>query len=266
MDQESIHKEKEAYKRVELQTEQPTRTQQLKKLDLTCAVCKNEIDSANININSTLAKCNHCGSLLFLDDEEFFGRRKRNRPEMMIPEGTEVLHLPSSLDIRTKWNRGKAGGAGMWFMVFFTVLWNAMLWPVAFSSIAAGSILSVLPMAAHLAVGLGLIYYLMTIFFNHTDIYVTDTEITMSSAPLKNPFKKDIVIPTKNINQLYVSRYVSSTTNGAPNHAYALYAITNTNKRISLLRGMNKETQLYIEQEIEHFLKIDDEKVIGEVG
>lgn len=237
----------------------------LKKLDLTCTVCNNEIDPENVNINSTLAKCNHCGSLHFLDDEEFFGRRKRNRPEMMIPEGTEVLHLPSSLDIRTNWSRGKSKG-GTWFLLFFAIMWNAMIWPFAISGIVSGAILSVLPMALHLAVGLGLAYYVLSMFINKTDIYVTSNDITISSTPMKNPFSKDIVISTKNINQLYVTRYVSSTTNGVPNHAYALYAITSQNKRIPLIKGMNKETQLYIEQEIENFLDIEDKYIRGEVG
>jgi len=101
---------------------------------------------------------------------------------------------------------------------------------------------------------------------NHTDIYVTDSEISISNnKPIKNPFLKDRVIPSKDIKQLYVSRYVSSRTNGVPNYAYALYAITKNGRRQLLLRGMNKETQLYIEQEIEQFLDIDDERVRDEV-
>jgi len=128
----------------------------LKKLDLTCTVCHNEIDSANVNINSTLAKCNHCDSLHFLDDEEFFGRRKRNRPEMMIPEGTEILHLPTSLNIRTNWSRSKSKG-GMWFLMLFTIIWNVGVWPIAISNVLAGTILSVLPMAMHLIAGLALL-------------------------------------------------------------------------------------------------------------
>lgn len=238
----------------------------LKKLDLTCEVCDNEIDPDGVNMNSTLAKCNHCGSLLFLDDDDFFGRRKRNRPEMMIPEGTEVLHLPSSLDIRTQWNRSRSKGPGTWFIAFFAVMWNVMLLPFVLSSIASGALLSLLPLIGHLAVGFGLIYYLLTIFLNHTDVYVTDNEITITSKPLKNPFRPDTIIPTSDINQLYVSRYVSSITNGVPQHAYALYAITSNDRRISLLRGMNKETQLYIEQEIENFLDIDDVQVMDEVN
>lgn len=236
----------------------------LKKLDLTCTVCANEIDPANVNINNTLAKCNHCGSLHFLDDEEFFGRRKRNRPEMMIPAGTEVLHLPSSLDIRTNWSRNKSKG-GMWFLVLFTIMWNMAIWPFAMSNILSGAIISVLPMALHLAAGLGMAYYVLSMFINKTDIYVTDQDITISSSPLKNPFTRDEVIPAKKIKQLYVTRYVSSTTNGVANYAYALYAISKSNKRIPLIKGMNKETQLYLEQEIENFLEIEDEKVRGEI-
>jgi len=140
-----------------------------------------------------------------------------------------------------------------------------MIWPFAINNIVTGAIFSVLPMALHLAVGLGLAYYVLSMFVNKTDIYVTDKDITISSTPLKNPFTKDEVIPTKNIKQLYVTRYVSSTTNGVPNYAYALYAITNSNKRVPLIKGMNKETQLYLEQEIENFLDIEDERVRGEI-
>ncbi len=251
---------KEIYKQKEIEQTHSI----LKKLDLTCTVCNNEIDPANVNINSTLAKCNHCDSIHFLDDQEFFNRRKRNRPEMMIPEGTEVLHLPSSLDIRTNWSRGKSKG-GTWFLLFFTIMWNAMIWPFAINNILTGAIFSILPMALHLAVGLGLAYYVLSMFINKTDIYVTSSDITISSTPMKNPFSKDIVIPTKNISQLYVSRYVSSTTNGVPNYAYALYAITDQKKQFPLIKGMNKETQLYIEQEIENFLEIEDKSIRGEV-
>jgi len=110
-----------------------------------------------------------------------------------------------------------------------------------------------------------LLYIVLGQFINKTDIYVTERDITITNTPLKNPFTRDIVIATKDIEQLYVTRYVSSTTNGIPNYAHALYAITKQNSCIPIIKGMNKETQFYLEQEIENFLDIDDEKVTGEV-
>ncbi len=237
----------------------------LQKLDMTCPQCDHPIDGQDININSTLAKCSHCQAILFMEDEAFFGRKQRNRPEMMIPEGTEVLHLPSSLDIRTKWNKARSQG-GTWFLLLFAVLWNIIILPAAITMVATGQIFGLLTMSAHLAVGLGLAYYLLGVYLNYTDIYVTEDEISIVTRPLKNPFTKNRVLKTKDIKQLFVSRYVSSTTNGIASYAYALYAIDHDGKRNLLLKGMNKESQLYIEQEIEHYLDIEDERIPGEVS
>jgi len=236
----------------------------LKKLDVACPQCDHPIDGSNININSTLAKCSHCNAILFMEDDEFFGRRKRNRPEMMIPIGTEVLHLPSSLDIRTKWNKARSKGS-TWFLLLFAVMWNIIILPTAVTMLTTGQIGGLIAMSAHLTVGIGLIYYLLGVYLNYTDIYVTDEDITIETRPLKNPFTKNRVIKTKDIKQLYVSRYVSSTTNGIANYAYALYAIDQSDRRNLLLKGMNKESQLYIEQEIEQFLEIEDIRISGEV-
>ena len=66
------------------------------------------------------------------------------------------------------------------------------------------------------------------------------------------------------IQQLYVSKYTASTTNGVPNYAYALYAVMKDGTKVSLLRGMNRETQRYIEKEIEGFLGIPNKSVKDE--
>ena len=59
---------------------------------------------------------------------------------------------------------------------------------------------------------------------------------------------------------------MASTTNGKSNYAFALYAIMKNGKKIKLIKGMNKETQLYLEQELERFLNIEDVHVSGSVS
>jgi Fe-S cluster biosynthesis and repair protein YggX len=49
------------------------------------------------------------------------------------------------------------------------------------------------------------------------------------------------------------------------NYAYGLYAIMHNGKKVKLLDQMNLETQLYLEQEIERFLRIKDKAIRGEV-
>jgi len=240
----------------------------LKTLDLQCPQCNHAVNGSDININNTLAKCTNCNSLLFLDnDDNFFKRnnnRRNERPEMIIPEGTEIINLPSSLDIRINWFKS-SNRSTLLFLSFFTVMWNIMLMPIAAGMISNGDILSLWPLAFHLAAGLGLAYTTLKVYINYTDIYVTKDSITIGQKPLKTPFSKDKMIPSADLTQLYVSKYMTGSTNGKTNYAYGLYAITKTGKKIKLVDRMNKETQLYLEQEIERYLDLEDKPVSGEI-
>ncbi len=234
-------------------------------LDLECSNCGAEIDGANININSSLAKCGACNTVFSLKDDHFFQSDRKGRPEMIMPEGTDVLELSESLDIRLDWLQSHPRGA-LGFLTFFAIMWNGILGIALGGALLAGAFSSIAFMSIHLLVGLGLIYYLSTVYLNYTDIIVTESYIDISHRPVKNPFIPSKRIESSDIDQLYVTKYVSSRTNGNPNYAYALYAILKTNgKKINLVKGMNRETQLYLEQEIERFLKIKDRPVTDSI-
>jgi hypothetical protein len=237
----------------------------LNKLSLDCDECGHHMGGSDININSTLAKCSNCGTVYFLKDDEFFIGDRSLKPEMMIPEGTEVLHLPSSLDIRV--NRYQSvTKSELTFKTFFTLFWNFVVLIVAGAMIASGTLVPLLFMSFHILVGIGSIVVLAQTLFNYTDVIVDDYDLKITNRPIRGFWNRDKTYDKKDIQQLYVSRYVSSKTNGQPNHAYALYAILNNGKKVQLVKGMNKETQLYLEQELERFLSIDDEHVSGSVS
>jgi DNA-directed RNA polymerase subunit RPC12/RpoP len=240
----------------------------LKALDLNCPQCNHRVQAEDININNTLAKCTNCNSLLFLDnDDEFFKKvknRRAGRPETIIPEGTEILTLPSSLDIRINWFKS-SNRSTLIFMSIFTIMWNIMLMPIAIGMVSNGNFGSLLPLSLHLAAGILLFYQTLKMYINYTDVYITKESITIGQKPLKTPFSKDKVFSTVDIAQLYVSKYMTGSTNGQTNYAYALYAITQKGQKEKLVDGMNKETQLYLEQEIESYLEIEDKAVRGEI-
>ncbi len=231
------------------------------RLDLVCDACGAQIDGANININSSLAKCGSCNTVFAINDDHFFHHDRKGRPEMIMPEGTDVLELNDSLDIRLNWLKAHPQGA-LGFLTFFAIFWNGFLAFMVMSTSIGVSFLSI-----HLLVGLGLIYYLATIYLNYTDVIVNESYIEIDHRPIKNPFVRSKRIESDDIDQLYVTKYVSSRTNGNPNYAYGLYAILKTNgKKINLVKGMNKETQLYLEQEIERYLKIKDRPVSNAIS
>lgn len=247
------------------QFKEKVKQRSVKKINISCDNCNSDIPSSNININNSLAKCENCQSIFNIKDDIFFHVDRVGRPEMIMPEGTDVLPLNDALDIRINWLKSKPKSSYL-FLTFFTVLWNGILAFMATSFLAAGAISSILFMSIHLLVGLGLIYYLAGVYLNYTDIIITSDFIEISQRPIKNPFSKTQTYSTDNITQLYVHKYVSSTTNGVPDYAYALLAtVNNKNAPITLIKGMDSETQLYLEQEIERYLKITDSPISNSI-
>ncbi|MEL6987141.1 MAG: hypothetical protein AAGK97_04860 [Bacteroidota bacterium] len=234
-----------------------------KSLHIRCNSCGSEVPANDVNIFRTIAKCQHCDNIFDFSKKEDGKEWKRRRPEMLIPEGLEVLKLRSELDIDVKWS-GSMSKKGLGFLTFFALMWNGMLLPLVGGSILAGTLLPILFASIHILVGLSMLAWIAANFFNSTKVIVDKNQISVKHGPIPIINYKNQTIPTKDIKQLYVSRYVKSSTNGVPNHAYALYAIKNNGDKITLVQGMNKETQQYLEQEIELFLDIEDAPVRGE--
>jgi hypothetical protein len=115
----------------------------------------------------------------------------------------------------------------------------------------------------HVAVGMGLTYYVLTGYFNKTRIDVDLNAITIRHEPL--PFWGNKKVSSKKIVQLYCKKDDAL---GARNgyRAFAVHAITSERRNIKLLSGLdNSEQALFIEQEIEKFLNIEDKRVKGEI-
>ena len=227
---------------------------------LTCPKCSHFISGKDINIEKTLAKCEDCNHVFSFEHDP---ETKKLHPAKVMPKGVEALKLRSELDLRLKWTETTSKG-GRAFLLLFTTLWNLILLPFVIGAIASGAWSILLFLSLHLAVGLGLLWHLATVYMNQTSISVTKRRIRITTTPLRSFLWKRKEIEVDSINQFYVTRYVQSTSNGEPNYAYALYAILTSGEKVSLIRGMNRETQSYVEQEIERFLGIKNRKVPDE--
>ncbi len=230
---------------------------------LECPNCSAEIFSDDINIDKAIAKCTNCNAVFPFEEEVKKKKWGRRRAEIFQPEGIEMFRLRNELNIDFKWQNVKSTH---WFMVLFTIMWNAMLIPAAVSAILSGQLMALLFMSIHLAVGAGLAFNLLSNFINRTYLTVDAYNLSIEHRPIRNPFKPNEEIPVREIDQLYVKRYVSSTTNGVPSHGHAIMVILKNGRQLKLMDGMkNPDKALYIEQEIEYFLKIEDRRIPGEV-
>lgn len=224
---------------------------------LSCPKCNHFISGNDINIEKTIAKCSQCQQVFGFEHDSDSPKLK---PTLIIPDGIEVLKLKSELDLRLKW-LDTTSNSGRWFLTLFAGLWNIFVLPFAIGAVVTGNWGILLFLSAHLSVGLGLLWHLGSLYFNRTSISITKRRIKIRTLPFRQFIWKDKEVDVDTIRQFYVSRYVQSTTNDNPNYAYALYAILNTGEKISLIRGMNRESQIYIEQEIENFLGIKNQRV-----
>jgi len=230
---------------------------------LQCPNCSNEIFSDAINIDKAIAKCSNCNTVFPFEEEVKKKQWNRRRPEIFQPEGIEMFRLRSELNIDFKWQNAKSMN---WFMVLFTILWNAMILPAAVAAILSGQFMAVLFMGAHIAVGVGLAFNLLSNLVNRTYITVDGYNLSIDHRPLKNPFKPSEEIPVQNIDQIYVRRHVVGTTNGRSSYGHSVMAVLKNGRQLKLIEAMkNPDKALYIEQEIEYFLNIEDRPVQGEV-
>lgn len=233
-------------------------------LSLHCKNCDATISADNININKTLAKCDNCGSVFGFEDDVFFQNR-RGRPEIVMPEGVEVLNLLTSMEIELSWFKSMKRSS-IAFEVMFTVLWNVMLFGIIIGMLVSGMGFPLLFLSIHLIVGLGLAYRLFSKFINKTKITINNRGINIEHGPLKSFSRKNLNIKQQDLSQLYVSEYTTNIEiNDQPQRAYGLFAILKGDKKIRLIKDCNKETALYLEQEIERHLEIEDYTVRGEI-
>lgn len=227
---------------------------------LTCPKCKHFINGEDINIEKTIARCQHCHHVFGFAHDSKTGKLV---DEQLMPEGVETLKLRSELDIRLSWQKTTSKG-GRNFMTLFTFMWNLILLPFVLVILLTGNWSILLFISLHLAVGIGLLWYTLAVYFNKSSLTISDRFLRVRSLPIPLPSFKATNLEVADIDQLYVSKYTASTSNGVPNYAYALYAVMKDGTKVSLLRGMNRETQRYIEREIESYLGIKNKKVSEE--
>ena len=151
------------------------------------------------------------------------------------------------------------------FLTFFVIFWDGFLvvWYGMATSMDAPLVFKIFPLI-HVAVGLGLTYYVIAGYINKTDVIVSSSEIRIRSFPL--PWLGDKTVDARDITQLYTKEIITRNKNGGTSSSYEVHLINTEGRQKRLIRGLNtKEEGLYMEKKIEEYLQIRDEGVSGEV-
>jgi hypothetical protein len=116
----------------------------------------------------------------------------------------------------------------------------------------------------HTAVGIGLLYFTLACFLNTTVIRVGHGLIEVRIGPL--PWRGNKTIDAHDVKQFYCREITRHGKNGT-HYSYEVHVILGGDVRKPLLKGISDADQaLYIEQELERHLRIEDQPVRGELS
>ncbi len=226
-------------------------------MEIYCNNCKSLIPAGNIDLNRQIAKCDYCNSIFNCKDE-LSNVSNNIRDDLKLPDGIKIKRDISGLNIERRWLTSK-----YIFLAFFTVLYGLYIFGYM-TSPKPESYRITSPPSVQALVGIALTYIVLSGCINKTNIIVNPESLIIKHGPI--PAGRNKNLNAGELKQLYSRERVGYSKKGRPNYSYEMHAETKSGKDIKLLTGLeNKEQVLYIEQEIERFLKIKDEPVIGEI-
>jgi hypothetical protein len=225
-------------------------------MQLRCKHCNTEIPTDKISPTQQLISCPACDAVFGIEGQ--FEARLVNSipwPGTLTFGGLKVEASEKELSITRRWFSADRHlltgfiGLAMVGFVLFRMLDDEYFF-----------IACLIP---HTWVGLGMFYYALTGIVNSTVIRVNSHELSLKHGPLPFGFNRQISVAT--LKQLYTKQKTHKNKNRTT-YSYEIHIITQGDKDKTILRGIDKAPQaVYLEQEIERFLGIPDQDIIGGV-
>ena len=222
---------------------------------LICPACAAPIRQEDVHLAAGLATCASCGSQMnltatFSPDETPVQRRA----PVALPKGMTYENTLHGTQITRTWFTPAAFG-----LLLFCVFWDGFLvfWYFTVKKTGAPDIALMLPIV-HVLVGVFLSYFAAASFLNRTHVTVERGLLQIRHAPLPWPGPRGL--GTAQIRQLFCKRHVSRSKNGV-RISWQLWALTDAGVRRKLLSGLELDQALYLEQELEKALGLENTPV-----
>lgn len=204
---------------------------------IVCPICGSAVPVEDVDLSTKLAKCRGCnevfaiGPLLGAASAEVAPHSGPMLPppgitfERRVPPPDDrptafrelaASREPGTLTIRRRWFEAQHV-----FLLFFCIAWDAFLvnwYGMAFAG-DAPLIMVVFPIA-HVAVGVGLTYYVLAGFLNRTTIEVTDGMLLVRHGPM--PWRGNLRVPVAALRSVYVK---ATTSTGSKGHVSVRHSV-----------------------------------------
>ncbi len=160
--------------------------------------------------------------------------------------------------------RSGSVAAGVALLVFSVAWWSFLVfWYSSAAATNAPWIFFVFPVL-HVAAGLALFHQALVALFNRTRITLSNGVLAVRHGPV--PASGNKRLPARSVVQLFVRRVEKRGKNGAPTVTYAVDAVTDGNRSVPLLVGVDDlAAARFLELTIEEALGLPDTGVLGEV-
>lgn len=229
-----------------------------------CKRCGSVVSETHINREEQVANCQRCGALFSLRNLDHVAKAKNTKslkPEVYeIPKGIDIEKYSFELKIIYK-----TQGFAKHFFTLFSLFWNGILAIFIVVALLSGTYSILLFISIHLSIGIGMAYYTLSLYLNKNQIIANSKGLNTTYGPLRFPFRKDHHVPITEINQIYCRKYSMGTVNGVPQYGYKVELLKNDAQAITIMKALKTyQHALYLEQQIESYLKIEDKAVAEE--
>jgi hypothetical protein len=229
-------------------------------LTLTCPSCgaKTKEVIAAQGTPSGRFHCDYCGNEHILQ-AALASSAPPLRARVPRPESVKIEQDGQSIRIYQRWFN-----VSYLFMAVFCIFWDGFLIVWYGLALTTGApVMALLFPLVHLAVGIGLTYSTLAGLFNRTVVELTSDELAIWYEPLPWPGEKTLKV--RDIKQLYGQEKVSHSKKST-RYSYTLYAINHEDEQVKLVANLQSpDIVLFFEQQLETWLKIADQPVLGEI-
>src|ERR1051325_3353065 len=155
-----------------------------------------------------------------------------------IPEGLDLVPGGVNVIIRRRWFTHT-----VWFLVFFCSTWDSCLVFWYYMALTKGphgvlNLMTIVFPVVHVAVGIGLTYFVICTFINKTDISFSRNQLRVSIDPL--PWLGNVTLKPSDISSFSVRARLGSRNGSA---AFDVMYVDINNRQKTLVKGLPTEEQ-----------------------
>ncbi|HKA06600.1 MAG TPA: hypothetical protein VKD71_05035 [Gemmataceae bacterium] len=226
---------------------------------MNCPKCQAIILSEDVNIQALVAKCRRCHEVFRVTDQlpPANGEVAPAAHPVRVPQpATLVVQDAGDIRvIRRRWFRPMYV-----FMLFFCIAWDSFLvfWYAMALTVPAGGgfdIIAIVFPICHVAVGVGLTYFVIAGFLNKSYVGVTADGLYVRHRPV--PWPGNVNLPTAGVKEVYVERsYTQQSGNRPVQQVYNLNAVAEDGRSKKLLGGLELPEAQYAVQTLNDWLNL----------